>query len=365
MKQIRNLIALSLTILSSNIILAQNTSGNSIEQYQKIENAISRLEEIKSENDWKAISLPAQTTAPADENSEVMQEVKKRLDLLGDFKSSGNFFAGNRRMDDAVKRFQTRHGLEPTGMIDAAFLKALNVPLETRINQLRVNKDRLLKENTEVQGKRIVANIPEYKLHAFENGQEVLSIDIVVGKTTNKTVVFSDALTQIVFSPYWNIPESIVKNEILPAIKRNPRYLRINHMETTGTRNGVPEIRQKPGPKNSLGKVKFLFPNKYDIYFHDTPAKALFARNKRAFSHGCIRLSQPLELAKYLLRDDPKWNEAAIRSAMNGSSEKYATLKTPVPVSISYYTAWVDASGNVHFREDIYGHDKGLVSLSQ
>ncbi|HEY0054765.1 MAG TPA: L,D-transpeptidase family protein [Pedobacter sp.] len=362
MKKNHFVIAMFVTILSSNIVFAQNTSGNSQEQYEKIENAISRLEELKSKNDWRAISLPA--TTPVDESSEPMKEIEKRLELLGDFKS-GNLFAGNRRMGDAVRKFQARHGLEQTGIVDATFLKALNVPLDTRINQLRVNKERLLKENTETQGKRIVANIPEYKLHAFENGHEVLSMDIVVGKTTNKTMVFSDALTQIVFSPYWNIPESIVKNEILPAVKRNGRYLRMNQMEIVGTRNGVPEIRQKPGPKNSLGKVKFLFPNKYDIYFHDTPAKALFARNKRAFSHGCIRLSQPLELAKYLLKDDPKWNEISIRNAMNGSSERAVTLKTPVPVSISYYTAWVDGSGNINFREDIYGHDKGLVSLSK
>jgi murein L,D-transpeptidase YcbB/YkuD len=170
-------------------------------------------------------------------------------------------------------------------------------------------------------------------------------------------------MKQIVFSPYWNIPESIVKNEILPAMKRNRAYLRNHQMEIVGTQNGLPQIRQKPGPKNSLGKVKFLFPNKYNIYFHDTPAKALFSRNKRAFSHGCIRLSRPFELAKYLLKDMPGWTDAAIHSAMNAGSEKWVSLKQPVPISISYYTAWVDSSGDVHFRDDIYGKDRNLVQL--
>ncbi|MBC8052406.1 MAG: L,D-transpeptidase family protein [Sphingobacteriaceae bacterium] len=343
-------------------VIAQGSNINN-EQYERIEKAIAYYEKLKNKEEWPQISLPDQTQLKLNDHSPVIKDIKARLELLGDFRALSNTDVYNHRFEAAVKRFQARHGLEENGLINAELIKVLNVPLDSRINQLRINLDRLQKESTENVGRRIVANIPEYKLHVYEGEREVLSMDIVVGKTTNKTVVFSDEMKQIVFSPYWNVPESIVKNEILPAMKRNSRYLQQNNMEITGTQNGLPEIRQRPGSKNSLGKVKFLFPNKYNIYFHDTPAKTLFSRRTRAFSHGCIRLSQPFELAKYLLKDDPKWTDAAINSAMNTGSEKWVTLKTPVPVSISYYTAWVDSSGEVHFRDDIYGKDKALVRL--
>ena len=334
------------------------------DQYRRLEEAIEHYEKLNSKDSFQTISLGNQKSLKVNDRSPEIKDIKARLELLGDLRALGNTDVYNHRMELAVKRFQARHGLEETGIINAAVLKEMNVPLTARINQLRINLERLRKETSENTGKRLVANIPEYKLHVYEGNREVLSMDIVVGKTTNKTVVFSDEMKQIVFSPYWNIPESIVKKEILPAIKRNPRYLKTHNMEIVGTQNGVPEIRQKPGPKNSLGKVKFLFPNKYNIYFHDTPAKSLFSRRTRAFSHGCIRLSQPFELAKYLLKDYPGWTDAAIHSAMNAGTEKWVTLKEPVPVSISYYTAWVDSSGDVHFREDIYGHDRNLAQNS-
>jgi murein L,D-transpeptidase YcbB/YkuD len=221
----------------------------------------------------------------------------------------------------------------------------------------RILKDTLQK----AEGKRIVANIPEYRLHVYEDNREVLAMDIVVGKTSNPTVAFNDMMEHIVFSPYWNVPSSIVRNEILPARRRNPRYLSSQNMEITGTEDGLPVIRQRPGPGNALGGVKFLFPNKYNIYFHDTPAKTLFSRNKRAFSHGCIRLSQPFELAKYLLKDKPEWSDEAIRRAMSARSEKWVKLEEKIPVFITYYTSWVDPSGVLQFRDDIYRRDDDVV----
>jgi L,D-transpeptidase YcbB len=190
----------------------------------------------------------------------------------------------------------------------------------------------------------------------------MFSMDIVVGKAGTRTVIFNDKLEHIVFSPYWNIPRSITRNEIVPAMNRNPNYLARNNMEITGNSNGLPVIRQKPGPNNSLGKVKFLFPNRYAIYFHDTPAKSLFERDQRAFSHGCIRVKEPHKLASYLLRDDNAWNDKEITHAMNRSSEKWVNLKKPVPVVISYFTAYVDEDGKLNFRDDIYGHDKKMIS---
>jgi murein L,D-transpeptidase YcbB/YkuD len=186
-------------------------------------------------------------------------------------------------------------------------------------------------------------------------------MDIVVGKEGHSTVMFSGNLNQVVFSPYWNLPENIVKQEVLPQIEKNSQYLAENNMEITGEEDGVPVIRQLPGDKNQLGKIKFLFPNRFNIYFHDTPFKDLFNRDKRAFSHGCIRLREPVKLAEYLLVDQPEWTPAKIDSAMNSGKEKYVRVKEPVPVLIYYYTAWVDDNNQLQFRDDIYGHDERLA----
>jgi murein L,D-transpeptidase YcbB/YkuD len=174
-------------------------------------------------------------------------------------------------------------------------------------------------------------------------------------------MMFNGSLNQVVFSPYWNVPRSIVKREILPAIDKDENYLESKNMEITGDDDGLPVIRQKPGPGNALGKVKFLFPNSYNIYFHDTPEKKLFKRDVRAYSHGCIRLSDPAKMATWLLRDNPAWGPEAITAAMNSGEEKYVKVKNPVPVIITYYTAWVNEEGQLNFRDDIYGHDSVIT----
>ena len=205
---------------------------------------------------------------------------------------------------------------------------------------------------------RLVANIPEFKLHVYEGGAHVFDMDIVVGTESNKTVTFNDVRTQVVFSPYWNVPPSIVKEEILPAMRRQRNYLRAHRYEQTGTENGLPVIRQLPGGSNALGKVKFLFPNSHNIYFHDTPAKSLFSIRKRTFSHGCIRLAEPAKLATYLLRNNPEWTPEKISAAMDSGKEQFVQLQQPAAVSITYFTAFVDSNGRLNFREDVYGHDK-------
>ena len=183
-------------------------------------------------------------------------------------------------------------------------------------------------------------------------------MNVVVGKAANKTVIFSGNLKYVVFSPYWNVPTSILNKEVLPGIKKNKNYLAAHHMEWNGK-----GVRQKPGPWNSLGLVKFLFPNSYSIYFHDTPSKSLFSEDQRAFSHGCIRLAEPKKLALYLLRDNPAWDEKKITAAMNSGREQTVTLKQPIPVFIGYLTAWVDWQGRLNFRKDIYGRDDRLAKM--
>jgi murein L,D-transpeptidase YcbB/YkuD len=179
-----------------------------------------------------------------------------------------------------------------------------------------------------------------------------------VGKDLNRTVIFSANMRYIVFSPYWNVPRSIVQKEIKPGIAENKDYLEQHNMERI---NGV--IRQKPGPKNSLGLVKFLFPNPYSIYLHDTPSKELFNREKRAFSHGCIRVAKPKELAMEILKDEPIWTSEKIDSAMNKEKEVWHTLKNKIPVFIGYFTTWVDADGVIHFYDDVYQRDEQLATL--
>lgn len=187
-------------------------------------------------------------------------------------------------------------------------------------------------------------------------------MNVVVGKEGHNTMMFTGNLNQVVFSPYWNVPESIVRKEILPAMESNPNYLAAHNMEQVSNDGDLPVIRQLPGDGNSLGKVKFLFPNSFNIYFHDTPAKALFDKDKRAYSHGCIRLSDPVKMANYILKDDPQWTPDRIDEAMNSGVEKYVKVKDPIPVLITYYTAWVDDNGLLHFADDIYDHDKAIFS---
>jgi len=288
--------------------------------------------------------------------------IKKRLQLTDDIAQEGdtsNIF--NDTLEQGVKKFQQRHGLKANGTVDETTLKEMNVPVSHRIQQLLINMDRMRWLPVQPEGNLITVNIPAFMLYVTDGNKKVFDMDVVVGKDGHDTRIFTGNLNQIVFSPYWNVPKSIVEKEILPAIEKNPDYLEKENMEVIGEKEGLPEIRQKPGGENALGKVKFLFPNSFNIYFHDTPSKSLFAKDKRAFSHGCIRLSDPVRLANYLLRNQPEWNSAKIEKAMNRGEEKFVKLKKPVPVLIAYYTAWVDEEGQLNFREDIYGHDAQLI----
>jgi murein L,D-transpeptidase YcbB/YkuD len=186
---------------------------------------------------------------------------------------------------------------------------------------------------------------------------------VVTGKEGTNTSMFTGDLNKIVFSPYWNIPASIVEREILPKMKVDPGYLKSHHMEITGENDSLPVIRQLPGKDNALGKVKFLFPNRYDIYFHDTNVKDIINAGKRAASHGCIRLSDAEKLAVYLLRNNHSWSPQKIHTAMNGGKEQYVNIDPAMPVTISYYTAWVDETGQLNFRDDLYSHDKKVAQM--
>ncbi|MGZ8525271.1 MAG: L,D-transpeptidase family protein [Chitinophagaceae bacterium] len=287
--------------------------------------------------------------------------IKKRLQLTDNLPQSDTSQVFNDTLEQAVKKFQQRHGLKASGDVDETTLKEMNTTVSHRIQQLLINMDRMRWLPVQPQGNLITVNIPAFMLYVTDGNKKVFDMDVVVGKDGHDTRIFTGNLDQVVFSPHWNVPKSIVEKEILPAIEKDPGYLEKQNMEVTGENDGLPEIRQKPGGENALGQVKFLFPNSFNIYFHDTPSKSLFARDKRAFSHGCIRLSDPARMANYLLRNQPEWTETKIDEAMNSGEEKFVKLKESVPVLIAYYTAWVDEEGQLNFREDIYGHDARLT----
>ncbi|MBC7937139.1 MAG: L,D-transpeptidase family protein [Rhizobacter sp.] len=285
--------------------------------------------------------------------------IRHKLFLLGDLvqNSASDYFDDT--LETAVKTFQNSFGLKPTGQIKKAELDELNVSIKQRVQQILVNMERSRWVTKDAAKDHLIVNIPEYKLHVIENDSLAWDMDVVVGRNQSKTVIFNGDMKYVVFAPYWNVPSSILKSEVLPGIKRNKNYLASHNMEWNGG-----SVRQKPGPNNSLGLVKFLFPNSHSIYLHDTPSKSLFSETNRAFSHGCIRLAEPKKLATYLLRNDTSWTNDKITASMNGGKEKYVTLKKTIPVFIVYFTAWVSSeTGQLNFRKDIYQRDDRLMEM--
>ena len=331
------------------------------ESYGRLKDQLARYLDIASKGGWQPVTIEGKSLKKGASSPAIVQ-IKHALHLMGDMPVMDTTPVYNDTLEMAVKSFQERHGYTPDGVIGASFIKDLNVPIHARVQQILINMDRMRwLPNRPTSDNLIVVNIPEYVLHMYEGNNKVWDMVVVVGKVGHNTMMFNGDLNQIVFSPYWNIPPSIVKNEILPAMERNPNYIASQNMEIVSNSGSLPTIRQKPGPGNALGKVKFLFPNSFNIYFHDTPSKSLFERDKRAFSHGCIRLSDPFKMASYLLRNNPEWTPEKIQAAMNAGTEKYVKLEKPVPVIITYYTAWVDERGRLNFRDDIYKHDEQLA----
>lgn len=327
------------------------------ENYAKLKDKLEAYYILAEKGGWPQVSAAVKGAKPGAQSADILS-LKKRLIASGQLSAADTTPAFTPQLEDALKQAQQSFGMKADGIPSKELIAALNVPVKERMKQILINLNRMRWMPSRPSGELILVNIPEFVMHIFENNNLVHSIDVVVGKEGHNTVLFTGDLNQVVFSPYWNVPPSIVKNEILPAMERDPSYLERNNMEQNGTEGNLPRIRQKPGPGNSLGAVKFLFPNRFNIYFHDTPAKSLFNRDKRAFSHGCIRVAEPAKLANYLLRKQPEWTPEKINAAMHAGSEQYVKLKQPVPVFITYYTAWVDNNGQLNFRDDIYNHDE-------
>jgi len=285
-------------------------------------------------------------------------------------------------LERAVKIFQRRHGLEADGVVGSTTTAALDVSPEYRLRQIRANLERWRWITSDLGDRYILVNIADFSVHVIEGESEIMSMPAVVGRTYRRTPDFSGLMTHLEVNPYWNIPPLLAREDILPKVKENREYLKSQKIRVfRDWTAGAPEIdpdsvdwsrvegrslafkfQQMPGPLNALGQIKFMFPNKFDVYLHDTPAKELFKKPVRDFSSGCIRVERPLELADYLLKDDPEWNETKLREAIQPGTTRIIPLKQPINVHVLYWTAWMDGEGHIHFRQDIYGRDAKLYA---
>jgi murein L,D-transpeptidase YcbB/YkuD len=354
--------------------------------YRRTIQALHTYLELEKEYDGKLLPATQKTIAPGDSYPGVPQ-LTRLLRLVGDLPAGANVAADGTAYQgplvDAVKNFQRRLGRDPDGRINAQTLADLNVPLTSRVRQMQLTLERWRWLPLSYEKSPIVANIPEFHLRAYdENFKIALQMNVVVGKAYgHDTPVFSDTMEYVMFRPYWSVPYSIVRAEFFPHIARDPDYLAKKGFEVVNDRQEVVTseivtsemleqlragklfIRQTPGPKNSLGLVKFIFPNNFNVYMHDTPEQVFFSKSRRDFSHGCIRLEKPSDLAVWVLRNNPGWNMDRVRAAMNGDTTQQVNLAHPIPVLIVYATVIVTEDGIVHFYDDIYGHDAALEKV--
>jgi L,D-transpeptidase YcbB len=355
--------------------------------YQRTIQALHTYLQYAKDYDGAPLPAPGKTIAPGDTYSGVPQ-LARLLRLVGDLPAEANVPADaavyQAPLVDAVKHFQTRLGRTADGKITPQTLADLNVPLATRVRQMQLILERWRWLPIGLHDAPIVANIPEFRLRAYDqNFRVALTMNVVVGKAyDHNTPAFENTMQYLIFRPYWSVPYSIARAEFIPKIVRDPDYLEKKGFAVVDSRQQVVAsgpvssdvlqqlragklfIRQNPGPKNSLGLVKFIFPNSYNIYMHDTPEQEFFARSRRDFSHGCIRLERPADLAVWVLRDNPGgWNIDRVRAAMSGSATQQINLAHPIPVLIVYGTVIVTEDGTVHFYDDIYGHDATLEKV--
>lgn len=350
-------------------------------EYAALMRALAALHGVESKGGWPAVPVVVLTPGASHRGVDAL---RKRLAASGDLGGASDQGARyDRALEAAVRVFQEHQGLPASGRLDAPTIAALNVPLPARIRQVALNLERWRWLPDDLGERHFRVNIPSFHLDAYEHGRVVLDIRAVVGKPGSETPIFSRRMTHVVMSPYWNIPPKIASDETLPAVWADPAYLDRQNIEVVRVSNGQTatvdpstvdwdnddaleglRFRQRPGARNALGFVKFMFPNDYDVYVHDTPADALFSRLGRAFSHGCVRVEEPVALARYVLRDQARWTPEAIETAMHAGVETHVKLREAIPIHILYFTSWVDANGGLQFRDDVYGYDAKQGALA-
>jgi murein L,D-transpeptidase YcbB/YkuD len=354
--------------------------------YKNTEAGLRRYLELSHQDDGEQLPIPPKILDPGSHYAGIPR-LTRLLRLLGDLPADATVSTGDvyqAPLVDAVKNFQKRHGLPPNGRLGPETVKQLNTPMSKRVEQLRLTLERWRWLPQEFPQPPVVVNIPEFRLRAYDNDSKiVLSMNVIVGKALrHETPVFDEDMRYVVFRPYWNVPPSIQRSEIVSAINRDRDYIAKKNYEvttqagqvvTSGTiddevlqqlRAGKLAVRQKPGPTNALGLVKLIFPNEYNVYLHSTPSQQLFSQTRRDFSHGCIRVEKPDELAAWALQDKPEWTLEKVRGAMQKGRDNFqVNLTKPIPVLILYSTAVAEEDGSIHFFNDLYGHDADLEKV--
>jgi murein L,D-transpeptidase YcbB/YkuD len=352
--------------------------------YRRTESALQQYLILAQEGEGDPLPVFKKTIKPGDA-FDGLPQLSQRLRRLGDLpeqmpaSTQGAVYEG--ALVQAIKHFQGRHGVPANGFIDRATFTQLTTLLSHRVLQLQLTLERWRWLSPDLPRRLIAVNVPEFQLRGYDDHRLTVTMRVVVGKAfpEHQTPVFQDQMEYLIFRPYWNVPIGITRKELIPEIRKAPGYLERHGFEVVNRkgqvmaanvtdnavlaklRSGEFEIRQKPGPGNSLGLIKFVFPNNYDVYLHGTPERALFSRSRRAFSHGCIRIEDPATLAAWVLRDDPSWTSDRIQSAMGASDPVRVNLPNPIPVLVLYGTAIVEENGEVRFFEDLYGQDAKLV----
>jgi len=349
-------------------------------RYKALEKELIKYREIKENGGWHPIIMAHKFKRG--KPNEAVPNLRERLRATGDYtpcKKGKETLVYDRCLQKAVKNFQKRHGLKADGDIGSSTLKQLNKTVDERITSILLNLDRIKWLKQRHERRHIVINIPDFMLSFEEDGKLIQSIKTVVGRPTNPTPIFSNRVRTIVLNPYWNLPTSIIQKEMIPKLIRNPNAMAKKGIEIrAGWGKDAKKINPKsvdwaqymyskvvpfrfaqlPGPRNALGKIKFLFPNKFSVYMHDTPAKKLFYKKVRAFSHGCIRLQKPRELLKTFSNFNSNIDFNQSQKILKGKKKTFISLEETVPVDVVYLTAWVDYDGKLQFRDDIYGYDR-------
>ena len=339
-----------------------------VPEYERLRTLLAQYRDQKSKGGWPRVP---QTKVKPGQKSPHVTAIARRLAASADYRGSvaadGAASAYTPELQEAVKVFQRRHGLTDDAVIGPELIATLNVPIDRRIDQISLNMERWRWLPRELGDRYILVNIPEMRLDVFEGANVPLTMRVVVGKAESQTPIFSDEMTYLVFCPYWNVPPTIAEGDTLPSALSDANFLARHYMEVVDPASidlnnpAAYRFRQRPGAGNSLGLVKFMFPNDFSVYLHDTPADSLFGRAARSFSHGCVRVEDPMALAQYVLRDQPDWDRARIEEAMHAGEEKTVKLKKAIPVYLGYWTARVRPDGTVHFRRDVYDIDGRLA----
>ena len=324
--------------------------------YERMKYALSVYRDLDAAGGWEV--LPARLSAKSAKKLARDARLARRLRIEGDLTDTDDTADDSNPTVEALKHFQRRHGLAARGKLDKATLEALNVPAHERVLQIAANLERWRAFSRLPAATRVEVNAAAAIATLYRDNQPVMTMNAVVGKPKHDTPILQSTIMTVIINPPWIVPKSIIENEIRPTIARDETYLERNHMywSDDGT------LIQEPGPGNSLGRIKFEFPNNYGVYLHDTPAHALFADIDRAQSHGCVRLEHPLDLAEELLKDNAEWPREAIEQAIRDGATVRVPLEQEMPVTIAYWTAFVDDDGTVEFRPDVYGRDAPLAA---